>query len=73
MSRKEELLKLAQLFYSQANTTLDPATKTSLRKLGDQYDREAKHLKAEQREDMHFQTRFAASGWRQTIRGRAWS
>ena len=47
MSRKEELFKLAKLFYSQANATLSPAAKKSLRKLGDQYDREARHLKTE--------------------------
>jgi len=42
MSRKDELLKLAQLFHSQARLTLDRAAKQTLRKLGDHYQHEAK-------------------------------
>ena len=34
MSRKDELLKLAQLFHLQARLTLDRAAKQALRKLG---------------------------------------
>jgi hypothetical protein len=42
MSRKNELLKLAQLFHSQARLTLDRPAKQALRKLGDHYQNEAK-------------------------------
>ena len=42
MSRKDELLKLAQLFHSQARLTLDRPAKQALRKLGDHYQNEAK-------------------------------
>ncbi|MGB8175825.1 MAG: hypothetical protein WCF29_12575, partial [Pseudolabrys sp.] len=44
MSRKDELLKLAQLFHlfhSQARLTLDRSAKQVLRKLGDHYQNEA--------------------------------
>ena len=41
MSRKDELLKLAQLFHSQARLTLDRPAKQALRKLGDHYENEA--------------------------------
>ena len=41
MSRKDELLKLAQLFHSQARRTLDRPAKQALRKLGDHYQNEA--------------------------------
>ena len=44
MSRKDELLKLAQLFHSQARLTLDRSAKQALRKLGDHYQNEAKKL-----------------------------
>ena len=44
MSRKDELLKLAQLFHSQARITLDLSAKQVLRKLGDHYQNEAKKL-----------------------------
>ena len=42
MSRKDELLKLAQLFHSQANLARSRAAKRSLRKIGDHYQHEAK-------------------------------
>jgi hypothetical protein len=45
MSRKDELLKLAQLFHSQARLTLDRPAKQALRKLGDHYQNEAKKLR----------------------------
>ncbi len=44
MSRKDELLKLAQLFHSQARLTLDRPAKEALRKLGNHYQNEAKKL-----------------------------
>ncbi|MGA9437184.1 MAG: hypothetical protein WBV76_03175 [Pseudolabrys sp.] len=44
MSRKDELLKLAQLFHLQARLTLDRPAKQALRKLGDHYQNEAKKL-----------------------------
>ena len=44
MSRKDELLKLAQLFHSQARLILDRPAKKALRKLGDHYKNEAKKL-----------------------------
>jgi hypothetical protein len=44
MSRKDELLKLAQLFHSQARLTLDRSAKQALRKLGHHYQNEAKKL-----------------------------
>ena len=44
MSRKDELLKLAQLFHLQSRLTLDRAAKQALRKLGDHYQNEAKKL-----------------------------
>ena len=47
MSRKDELLKLAQLFHLQARLTLDRAAKQALRKLGDHYQNEAKKLQAQ--------------------------
>ncbi|MGA7103142.1 MAG: hypothetical protein WB019_23280 [Pseudolabrys sp.] len=45
MSRKDELLKLAQLFHSQARLTLDRSAKQVLRKLGDHYQNEATVMK----------------------------
>jgi hypothetical protein len=47
MSRKDELLKLAQLFHSQARRTLDRPAKQALRKLGDHYQNEAKKLQGQ--------------------------
>jgi hypothetical protein len=44
MSREDELLKLARLFRSQARLTHDRLAKQALRKLGDQYQNEAKKL-----------------------------
>jgi len=49
MSRKDELLKLAQLFHSQARLTLDRAAKQTLRKLGDHYQHEPKNCKDSRR------------------------
>jgi hypothetical protein len=51
MSRKSELLKLAQLFHSQASLTLDRATKQALRKIGDHYQHEAKQLQGQASSD----------------------
>ena len=47
MSRKDELLKLAQLFHLQARLTLDRPAKQALRKLGDHYQNEAKKLQGQ--------------------------
>ena len=47
MSRKDELLKLAQLFHSQARITLDLSAKQVLRKLGDHYQNEAKKVQGQ--------------------------
>ena len=44
MSRKDELLKLARLFHTQAQLTLDRSAKKELRKLGERYKNEAKKL-----------------------------
>jgi len=44
MSRKDEVLKLAQLFRLQARLTKDRPTKRTLRKLGDHYQDEVKKL-----------------------------
>jgi hypothetical protein len=49
MSRKDELLKLAQLFHSQARLTLDRSAKQVLRKLGDHYQNEATVVKRDDR------------------------
>ncbi|MGB7781514.1 MAG: hypothetical protein WCF86_08365 [Pseudolabrys sp.] len=49
MSRKDELLKLAQLFHSQARLTLDRFAKQVLRKLGDHYQNEATVMKRDDR------------------------
>ncbi|MGB8446633.1 MAG: hypothetical protein WCE32_19880 [Pseudolabrys sp.] len=49
MSRKGELLKLAQLFHSQARLTLDRSAKQVLRKLGDHYQNEATVVKRDDR------------------------
>jgi len=47
MSRNDELLKLAQLFHSQARLTRDRSAKQALRKLGDHYQNEAKELQGQ--------------------------
>ena len=44
MSRKEELLKLANLIHTQAESCGRGPVKQSLRKLAEYYDREAKQL-----------------------------
>ncbi len=41
MSRKDEVLKLAELFRSQAKLTLNRDAKQALQKIGDHYQREA--------------------------------
>ena len=51
MSRKDELLKLAQLFRSQARLTQDRPAKQALRKLGDHYENEAKKPQGQVSED----------------------
>jgi hypothetical protein len=56
MSRKDELLKLSQLFHSQARLTLDRAAKQTLRKLGDHYRHEAKKLQGLASADSHTET-----------------
>ena len=43
MSRKEELLKLAKLFHSQASRTGTPAVKQTLHRMGQYYQNEAAH------------------------------
>ena len=48
MSRKEELIELADLFHLQADLTHDPAAKKALRKIGDQYQREVRQQLREQ-------------------------
>ncbi len=45
MSRKDELLKLAELFHSQAKLTLSRDAKQTLQKIGDHYKREAEQLR----------------------------
>jgi hypothetical protein len=45
MSRQDELFRLADLFYLQANLTRDRAGKQSLRKKGDCYQQEAEQLR----------------------------
>jgi len=45
MSRQDELLELAELFYLQANLTRDRAAKRSLRKMGDCYQHEVEQLR----------------------------
>jgi urease accessory protein UreE len=47
MSRRDELLKLARLIRLQARLTQDRPAKQVLRKLGDQYQNEAKKLQQE--------------------------
>jgi hypothetical protein len=44
MSRVDGLLKLAQLYHSQARLTLDRPAKQALRKLGDECQKEATKL-----------------------------
>jgi hypothetical protein len=43
MARKDELLKLAQLFHSQARRTETPAVKQTLHRMGQYYKNEAAH------------------------------
>jgi hypothetical protein len=47
MSRKEELLKIAKVFHSQADLVSSRAAKQALRKMGDYYRREAEQLRAQ--------------------------
>ncbi len=44
MSRVNELLRLAQGCYAQARTTLDPAAKQALTRMGDAYLQQADEL-----------------------------
>ena len=43
MSRKDELLKLAQLFHSQATRAGTPDVKRTLHRMGQYYQNEAAH------------------------------
>jgi hypothetical protein len=43
MSRKDELLKLAELFHSQASRTRTPVVKQTLYRMGQYYQNEAAH------------------------------
>jgi hypothetical protein len=43
MSRKDELLKLAELFHSQASRAGTPAVKKTLHRMGQYYQNEAAH------------------------------
>jgi len=43
MARKDELLKLAELFHSQARRTGTPAVKQTLHRMGQYYQNEAAH------------------------------
>jgi len=52
MSRKDELLKLAHLFHSQARRTLDRRAKKALRKIGDDYQNKAKTLQEQVSADL---------------------
>ena len=45
MSRKEELLKIAKLFHSQADLLSSRAAKQALRKMGDYYRHEADQMR----------------------------
>jgi hypothetical protein len=45
MSRKAELLRLADVCYSQAHATLNRAAKQALREMGDHYESEAKRMR----------------------------
>lgn len=47
MSRKDELLKLAQLFHLQARLTWNRAAKQALRNIGDRYQHEAERLQGQ--------------------------
>ena len=51
MSRKDELLKLAELFHSQASRTGTPAVKKTLRRMGQNYQNEAAHAPDRDAED----------------------
>ncbi|MGB6273410.1 MAG: hypothetical protein WBF44_17645, partial [Pseudolabrys sp.] len=43
MARKDELLKLAKLFHSQARRTGTPAVKQTLHRMGKYYQNESAH------------------------------
>ncbi len=43
MSRKDELLKLAQVFHSQARRAETPGVKRTLHRMGQYYQNEAAH------------------------------
>jgi hypothetical protein len=43
MSRKDELLKLSELFHLQASRAATPAVKQTLRRIGQHYQNEAAH------------------------------
>jgi hypothetical protein len=43
MARKDELLKLAELFHSQARRSKTPAVKQTLHRMGHYYQNEAAH------------------------------
>jgi hypothetical protein len=47
MSRKEELLKIAKLFHSQADLVSSRAAKQALRKMGDYYRHEADQMRGQ--------------------------
>jgi hypothetical protein len=51
VSRQDELLRLADLFHSQANLMRSRAAKQSLRKIGDYYQHEAEHLRRQASSD----------------------
>jgi TolA-binding protein len=52
MSRKDELLKLAHLFHSQARLTRDRHAKKMLQKIGDDYRNKAKTLQEQVSADL---------------------
>src|SRR5262249_3672692 len=54
MSREAELLRLADVCYSQANATLSRAVKRALREMGDNYQHEAKQLREQALSDGHY-------------------
>jgi hypothetical protein len=47
MSRKDELLKVANVFHLQAKRSVTPTVKWALHKMGDEYQREAETLHAQ--------------------------
>ncbi len=50
MSRKNELLKLANVFHSQAELSGTQPVKWALQKMGDEYQREAERLRGQSSE-----------------------